>query len=557
MKSRWCEQSPGLGPPSSLWLPLIVLATLLAATNSLHAPSRPKSRKAGAIADDIFAGTNVLRMQITIPQSGMNALRHTGWGNGRERPIAMATVEEDGVVYTNVAVHLKGSAGSFRSIDENPCLTLNFEKFATNQTFHGLHKLSLNNSAQDRSYLNEKISRELFESAGVPVPRAGHALVQLNGRNIGLHVLTEGFGKQFLKRYFKNTKGNLYDGGFVREVTDSLSVNSGDDPENNSGLRALARAIRANPTNRMEQLKKTLDMDRFLSYLAMDVIQCNWDGYAMNHNNWRIFHDLDSNKMVFMPHGLDQMFGVQRATPDYPILPHMQGKVAAAVVSTPEGRSRYLARLSELYTNVFHVDALLRRIDELAAVINPVIAEYSPERARRHEIEVENFKRRITMRDESLSRQLLGTVAESAFDSNGAMALKGWKKSTRTGEPAFREAKAPDGTNAALLYIGAPNGSVSASWRTSVKLDEGSYRFEGKIKTTSLKSDAEGGAGARLRISRGTGPRGLSGNTDWQNVAYSFEVSESGTDVELVCELRASRGEACFDAASLRLIKVE
>src|SRR6267154_2402092 len=170
----------GLPPSSAAALPRCVFCAVLAcvaanspaASNSEHS----KSHKNG-VADDIFAGTNVLRMKIEIPQSGINALRRTGWGNGRERPEALATVEEGGAVYTNVNVHLKGSAGSFRSVDQNPCLTLNFAKSAPGQSFHGLHKLSLNNSVQDRSYLNEKICRELFEAAGVPVPRAGHALV--------------------------------------------------------------------------------------------------------------------------------------------------------------------------------------------------------------------------------------------------------------------------------------------------------------------------------------------------------------------------------------------
>jgi len=262
--------------------------------------------------------------------------------------------------------------------------------------------------------------------------------------------------------------------------------------------------------------------------------------------------------MVFFPHGLDQMFGVQRATPDCPILPHMQGLVARVVIGTPEGKRRYLQRVSELYTNVFHVDALLKRVDELAAVINPAIAQYSSQGARRHEMEVENLKRRIAMRDESLSRQLSISTAEPRFASDGMMKLTGWRRSVRAGEPAFREEKASEGKDSELLYIGAPNGSVSASWRTRVMLQEGTYRFEGRIKTTDLKSDAEGGAGARLRISRGTGPRGLSGTTDWQHVTYTFEVPDSGgTDVELVCELRASKGEACFDAASLQLVRVE
>ena len=73
--------------------------------------------------------------------------------NGQDRPRVKAIVREGGVIYTNVEVHLKGSAGSFRSVDDNPGLTLNFEKSAPGQTFHGYRKISLNNSVQDKSFL--------------------------------------------------------------------------------------------------------------------------------------------------------------------------------------------------------------------------------------------------------------------------------------------------------------------------------------------------------------------------------------------------------------------
>jgi spore coat protein H len=514
--------------------------------------SAPSKEHKSAPADDIFAGTNVLQIKIQISKAGMDQLRQGGWGNNSERPAVLATVREGGVVYTNVTLHLKGAAGSFQPVDDNPGFTLNFDKAAPEQSFHGLHKLSLNNSVQDHSFLTEKICRELFDAAGVPVPRAGHAVVQLNGRNLGLHVLTEGFGKHFLKRYFKNAKGNLYDGGFCQEVDSSLAVNSGDNPKDHSGLQALTRAAREpDPTIRMTQLKKTLDMDRFLSFVAMDIIECDWDGYAMNHNNWRIFHDLDSNKMVFIPHGLDQMFGVERTTPDCPILPHLQGLVAHAVLNTPEGRRCYLERVAQLYTNVFHADELIKRVDQLAAVINPAIAEYSPSAARRHEGAVGDLKRRIRMRDESLSRQLASTTTQPTFASDGTLKLHGWRRSVRSGEPEFRQEKSGD---SALLYIRAPNGAVSASWRTRVLLEEGTYRFEGKIRTSAVKSDRD--QGARIRISKGAERRGLSGTADWQPVSYSLEVPGSGAEVELVCELRASQGEVCFDGSSLRLVRV-
>jgi len=113
----------------------------------------------------LFRGTKVLRIQIEIPPEGADKLRRyhwQGWSRGQtqKRENVKAIVREGGKVYRDVAVHLKGAAGSFRPFDDRPALTLNFDKFVKDQTFHGLEKFSLNNSVQDPSYLNEKICRE-------------------------------------------------------------------------------------------------------------------------------------------------------------------------------------------------------------------------------------------------------------------------------------------------------------------------------------------------------------------------------------------------------------
>src|SRR6185295_20034700 len=114
--------------------------------------------------------------------------------------------------------------------------TLNFDKFARGQRFHGLQKIHLNNSVQDPSYLSEALARELFLDVGVPSPRAGHAFVRIEGRDAGLYVLLEGWNKQFLKRHFKSVKGNLYDGGSGGDVTKALKVGNGENGEDRSGL---------------------------------------------------------------------------------------------------------------------------------------------------------------------------------------------------------------------------------------------------------------------------------------------------------------------------------
>ena len=515
-------------------------------------PSKPPS------TEDIFTNSQVLRIRITIPKEGIAALKRSHWesGGGSKRPIAKATVEEGDHVYTNVAIHLKGAAGSWQPINDRPALTLNFDKFAEGQDFHGFRKISLNNSVQDRSYLSEKISREMFEAAGVPVPRADHAKVELNGRDLGLYVLVEGYNKQFLKRYFHNTKGNLYDGGFLREVTDELTANSGDKPEDQSDREALVKAaFEPDAKKRLARLEQVLDLDRFLSFLAMEVMLCHWDGYAMNKNNYRLFHDLDSNRMVFFPHGLDQMFGVDRVTPNCPVLPHLQGVVAKAVLQTSEGRQRYLGRMSQLLTNVFRVEALTNRVNELAAKIRPVIAEGSSRAAKQHENSVAALNQRIARRAESLRQQLGDPPTALVFDDSGVVRLSGWKSKADSGNPSFKVLKGAPGKD--LLHISASGGRSVASWRTRVALDKGRYRLEGRAKVEGVDIDPadQRGGGVCLRISRGRPAKKISGTSGWTDLPYEFDVQEGMPDVELVCELRALKGEAWFDAASLKLVR--
>jgi hypothetical protein len=504
--------------------------------------------------DDLFTNTSVPHIRIEIPMEGMSILREYEWewgGNRLPRSNVLATVREGSAVYTNVAVHLKGGAGSFRSVDQKPALTLNFDKFADGQRFHGLRKIHLNNSVQDPSYLCEEISRELFLAAGVPVPRAAHAIVQLNGRRLGLYVLVEGWNKQFLKRHFKNPNGNLWDGGFAKDITNPLDVNSGDQPADRSPLdRVVKAAQEANLDRRLARLGEVLDLDRFLSFIAMEVMLAHWDGYALNRNNYRVFHDLDSGRVVFLPHGLDQMFGVWRAKPDSSITPQLKGLVARAVVQVPDGRRRFLNRMSQLLTNAFQIQVVTNRIHELAAQVRPSIAA-RPAEATSFDRAVASLLDRIVRRHHSVGEQLVTLTAPLKFDSEGVAKLTHWEGRRDGGNPSFDRIHFPRDT----LQITADSGQAYGTWRTMVLLEDGEYRFEGRVKTMDLVLGSNvTRPGVTLRLS---GERSATMHTDlseWKTIHYDFNIAGI-TDVELVCELRAASGWAWFDVDSLRLVR--
>src|SRR5438132_3030110 len=142
-----------------------------------------------AQAEMLFGTPHVLRLSIEVSPAAIRSLRR------EPRRYMSATIREGDTIYTNVELHLRGSIGSFRPVDDKPGLTIKIEKGA--QRFHGLKKFHLNNSVQDPTYLSEWLCTDLFRRAGVPAPRVSHAFVELNGRKLGFYLLKESFNEDF------------------------------------------------------------------------------------------------------------------------------------------------------------------------------------------------------------------------------------------------------------------------------------------------------------------------------------------------------------------------
>lgn len=374
-----------------------LVGAALVAVGAEDAPARTKP----VPALDLFVQGEIPRVRLELPDDALERLRKSP-----RKYIAGVVVESLATGerrYTNVAIRLKGGPGSFRALDDKPAFTVNFDRLAPGQTFHGLKKLHLNNSVQDGSLLAEKLCREMFEAAGVPAPRAGHAFVTLNKRRLGTYVLVEGVNKQFLKRHFADASGNVYDGHSRQDVGQRLEVNSGGNPKDQSRLAALAAAAKlSNLTERRAALEKTLDVERFISFMAVEVIAAHWDGYSLGPNNFRIFHDKTTDRMVFLPQGLDQTFQRKEMSAQ----PDMKGLVARAVLEVPEFRTRFRAREMELLTNAFQTELLVKRLREVAARVRREIAVEEPSSADEYLKRAASYRRRIQQRMAVLRREL-------------------------------------------------------------------------------------------------------------------------------------------------------
>lgn len=495
-----------------------------------------------AAADAFFAGP-ILKWEIRLSEDALQSLRTD------PRRYVPAEVTVSGRTYPGVGIHLKGSAGSKRPVDDRPAMTLNFDRFNDRQRVFGLEKLHFNNSVQDPSCLNDPLASRIYRAAGIPATRATHAAVHLNGRPLGFYVIKEAYDDDYLKRHFPEDAprhGNLYDGGFIRDILSSLEIDAGKGPRDQSDLAALRDATSAPLADRPARLRRTLDVDRFLDFMAIQMALDDWDGYVRNRNNFRIYFRPDG-RATFLPSGMDQLL----RHPEAAVRDAYMGRVANALMALPAERIRLRDRMRHLSTTVLSEAWMLAQIEELqnrleAAVpltgldANAVLQDRASNRSRVQR-RLQHVRQELAAWPDPLPpwppgrRHPLGTAS--------------WTPYVQTGKADCTVTN--DDSGRRVLHIRVHEDKTRATVRSSLTLPAGRYRLAGQARTRGvnpLKDDLGTGAGLRLTGVTGTGH--LEGDTPWSALTHEFDQSEDGP-VEFILELRAQSGEAWFDLDSL------
>jgi spore coat protein H len=476
-------------------------------------------------APGFFAG--VIRLKIHVSDAAQVSLR----ANPRTNVAAMVVEGNDS--FSHVLLHLKGTS-TFQPLDKKPSLTLRFP----NASFHGLAKIHLNNSLEDPSFLNEFVGSQMFHMAGLQAARVTHALVELNGRPLGLYVLKEGFSEPSVTA--GAASGDLYEPGPGHDVDEPLRLVFGNE-SHRTRLQSLALAAREPVlSRRWLALNQFLEMDSFLSFMALEVLLNHRDGYCMARNNFRLYYNPATARFTFLPHGMDQLFGKTNAN----LLPGMSGMVAAAVMAVPQGRALYKAKLQNLSTNVFRLEEMDRLIQSRAAVLQPLV---SGAERRDFEEEVRQLRSRIAGRIQNVLGQLSSwSRLEPRFVANKAI-ITNWVASSLANSGKWNI------TEDGKLHIRAEQGSAAA-WKTRLLLNPGHYRFSALVKTQAVQVQRPAkNPGARLRVvalSSQQSP-GLTANQPWRKLEIEFTITDNDQPVELLCELNADSGEAWWNGPLL------
>ena len=541
---------------------------------SASAPAYPITAPVEIRREPLFDGP-VLHWEVQVRRADLAKLRKSGGPWNRENdPDASATVRAGGQVWTNVAIHLKGAAGSFRAVDDLPALTLNFGKLQDGQTCEGHRKLHLNNSVQDASRLDEILASEMFIQSGLPTPRATRALVSLNGRYLGIYVLKGGWDKAFLKQHFGSSKGNFYDPGFITDLDANLERDSGEGAPDWSDLIALRQSLAVqDPAERLQQVSLHLDIDRIATLGALQILLDDWDGYLRNRNNYRVYHVPASHRLVLMPHGMDQLWRSPRGS----FTPPLSSLLGQRLFSIPAMADQLSHRMRELTNTVFRpqfVDGVFSnaqyRLRE-RLILEGREAELPPvQRA------VDSTLQRTRQRMAAFAGQRYQPPQPGEFDNEGRMRLADWSSPSPEQEGSATRIEADEGPSVFRITASAAEGRTSFQKR--ILLAPGLYQWEARVRTRSVSGfgaclDVEWGRRGQRFDEGSTSLQSVTGTTDWTLLKREISIpargeggrrrpgrpmGENGSsprEIILHAELRADSGTAEFDADAFVLRK--
>ena len=306
---------------------------------------------------ELFAPGTIAAFDLKLKQAAIDSLAK----DPKLYVLGDLTVTLGGEVteLVDIGVRLKGNYGSFRDLDQKAAFLLDFDRYVDDQLLDGLEKLAVNNMVQDPSMEREVLDYELFRAGGVPAPRAAHAVVTVNGEPYGLYTTVESVdNKEFLKSWFGDTSGSLYEGAYGSDLLVDLIPSFDQDNGDNidfMDLQALVAALDAivDPDQFVTEASKVIDLDNFLTMAATEIYLGHWDGYAWTRNNFFIYRRPSDMRWVFMPWGVDQTLQ------DYLDPFGGQGRVNQMCDASLECRKLLAAKF----------EAVVARVDELGLAV--------------------------------------------------------------------------------------------------------------------------------------------------------------------------------------------
>jgi len=328
---------------------------------------------------DLFDETVLLTYEITLADDDWSTLAYEGktlsllaGGCNRftEYTQFRGRVDVDNTSLQDVQIRKKGSLGSLSST--RPSLKLDFGSGDINddRTLRGERHVTLNNNHQSPAIIEQCLSYYVFNKAGIHAPRCNFARVVTQGVSKGIYTHVEDIKKPFLERTFGAKSGNLYEGNesdFTNVLVGLFEKKSTNDSVETTDLNAVVDLIETGSADLYNALDQYIDMDKFITFAAVEALVGHYDSYTGGQSNFYVYHNPGDDRFHFIPWGTDQTFK-DRLGSGYPESVFLGNHLMDNLWSLADFRQRYDTRMQELMTDVWDETELKSLADQYATL---------------------------------------------------------------------------------------------------------------------------------------------------------------------------------------------
>ena len=327
----------------------LALVALLAA-----APAQAQS------ADELFASQTLQRLDLYVHSSDWSKLQQ----NFQENTYYPADLTWNGQTAHNVGIRSRGR-GSRNA--RKPGLRVDFNRYASGQTFLGLKSLVLDNLGQDPSGIHETVATAFYARLGVPAPREIHARLYVNNEYAGLYAIVESVDRDLLARVFGAIGTDVQNDGYLFEFKyqdDWRFANLGSTLEpykirfeatthetksDEDKYRPIETLVRLTNDTASERLAETigglLDIPAFIRFLAAQTFLGETDGFLGNTgiNNFYLYRLEGRNLHTLIAWDEDNAFW----GPEFPIdVLWAHNVLVDKLMAVPEYQALYSAEMT-------------------------------------------------------------------------------------------------------------------------------------------------------------------------------------------------------------------
>ena len=304
--------------------------------------------------DTLFQRDRITELEITLSDEAYHTLR-TSYKEEVE-----ASIELDGISFPAVSLKLKGS-GSYQGIEQKAAFKIDLNDIDDTRRMRGLKKLTFNNGVTyDPTWTHEWLTYSLFRAAGIAAPRVGWTRIRVNGTDYGLYMNVETWDDELLERWFDDAdEGTLYEGA---DFTYTTNFHLEEGPARDEWIESVADHVGwSTSSSDMDALETLIDMEEFTTYMAVEAITLQFDGYQAP-NNWRLY--IDSNDVGrWVPTGVDYTW-----TYAYGGCYYGNGSVFVACMDDDDCRDLYSENLIEV-ADIAESMNLVDEFDEITELL--------------------------------------------------------------------------------------------------------------------------------------------------------------------------------------------